>query len=97
MSLFLGLVGDQSPITASRFLGEPAQMVHGHRHLRLALGQWFTVFQGNHPRNFFPTPMQFGGNLIEHFASTFARNLPPAGEGSVGLFERLGYHRPGHG
>ena len=94
MPLFLDLVRDDPPVGSTGFFGEPAQVVHRHRHFALALSERLAVLQRNQPGNFFPAPVQLVAYLVEQFATAFARKLTPGLKGRVRVLNGLGHSRP---
>ena len=86
----LGLRGNDAPISAPAFLGEPLEMVHGHGHFAQALGQRLAVLAADQAGDFVPAPVEFGGDSPEIFAARLGGKRAPARERRVRIRDGLG-------
>jgi hypothetical protein len=96
MSLAFNLGGNDSTITAARFLSEPSQVINRHGDFSGALRERFSILQGDRVGNFISAPFEFAGDFLQKFPPRFARQLAPDNECRLGIEQSVSDTSRGH-
>jgi hypothetical protein len=97
VALAIHLMRDDAAVGATPLFREPAQVIHGHRNLADALRERLAVFQRDRPGNFIPALFEDVRDFAQMLTPRLSRQLPPAGQRSMGITDRLCHLRPRYG
>ena len=87
--LAVGLVRDHAAVGPARLLGEPEQVIDGHRDLALRLRQRLAVLQRDQAGDLVPARGELAGDGAQVIAARLGGQRAPAGERRLRVLQRL--------
>ena len=94
VALALGLMGHHAAVGAAAFLGEPTEMIDGHRHFSFALRKGFAILHRYHSGDGLEARRQFPGNGQQVIPSSEGGQVAPGGKSGGGVREGFSHARP---